>query len=285
MRKVSVILCIVVGIIMSACTQKNAISSRDWLTKANDAILGGDTITALACLDSVHALFPKDIPARRIADTISWQIQLVQATHSLPLIEQEIAYNDSVMTALLPRFKFFKDERYEDIGHFEHRLMSTERGVNRCYLKPSIDEHGAATLSSFYYGNDQQHIGFRLEIDSMIVDSHEIQFENITKFDDAGEYHEILQLTPEQSTQFLQTLYTYRDSRIKVALYENSTAANADAAGHRVRYTYYISNVERIALAESYQMHYALHTIFTLNDLQLRTQQKIELLNKRLSAQ
>lgn len=266
------------GIMLVACVAQKSPTATDFLDSAGLAAANGDTVTALALLDSVHSKYPTDVPSRRKADTIEWRITLSQLSNSLPSIASEIAFNDSVVNAMTPKFKFFKDERYEDVGHFEHRLLRTEQGVGRCYLKPTVDEHGNASLASYYVGGEAKHDGFRLEMDSVSVSCMDIPQENISRFDDEGTYHEIMQATAERSSELLEAIAAHSDSRIKVVLVKRSESG-VESDG----YTYYLTASERKALAECHLLHRSLQGLYRLNDLELRTQQRIDVLNRRLA--
>ena len=108
---------------------------------------GNDTL-ALTMLDSVAILFPKEIENRRIADTLRWEIQMKQCVTSIPMLDSVIEIAQYKLDSLVKFFKFYKDTLYQDIGTYEHRILTTERNTSRCYLKPSVDENGAVTFTT-----------------------------------------------------------------------------------------------------------------------------------------
>ena len=69
---------------------------------------GNDTL-AIEMLDSVSILFPKDIPNRRLADTLRWQIQMKQCITALPLLDSVIASAQYQLDSLVKYFRVFKD--------------------------------------------------------------------------------------------------------------------------------------------------------------------------------
>ena len=153
---------------------------------------GNDTL-ALTMLDSVAILFPKEIENRRIADTLRWEIQMKQCVTSIPMLDSVIEIAQYKLDSLVKFFKFYKDTLYQDIGTYEHRILTTERNTSRCYLKPSVDENGAVTITSFYYGARAHHNQLKVSVDSFFVETPVIPSENISDFQlDESEYKEVI---------------------------------------------------------------------------------------------
>lgn len=256
--------------VLAGCRKSATELAMEYVDRATTAAANYDTVSALALIDSVHALFPKEVSVRRKADTLEWRMDYARLTNSLPEVARKIAYSDSVIEGLGAKFRFFKNEKYEDVGHFEHRLLRTEGGVARCYLKPSVDEHGVAALASYYVGQKAEHKGFWIETGDVVIGRVEPGAGDVSRFDDEGEYHEIMQAGDEQASELLRAVYEHRDERIKVVL---------EGGGG---YTYYLTAGERAAIADSYVLHMAMRTLYEMNDLELRTQQRIEMLKRKL---
>ena len=75
---------------------------------------------------------------------------------SLSLVAQErtLVYYDSLqqalapeLDALLPQFKYEKDERYEDKGHYVHRLLRTTSNTSRNYIQTYVRDDGRLNAS------------------------------------------------------------------------------------------------------------------------------------------
>ena len=86
---------------------------------------------------------------------------------SLSLVAQErtLVYYDSLqqalapeLDALLPRFKYEKDERYEDKGHYVHRLLRTTSNTSRNYIQTYVRDDGHTLVRFYYYG--ERSLGF-----------------------------------------------------------------------------------------------------------------------------
>ena len=86
---------------------------------------------------------------------------------SIALVAQErtLAYYDSLqqalapeLDALLPKFKYEKDERYEDKGHYVHRLLRTTSNTARNYIQTYVRDDGQTIVRFFYYG--ERALGF-----------------------------------------------------------------------------------------------------------------------------
>lgn len=260
-------LSITVCTVLAACGPTEHDQAVKYAEKAREALEKGDTATALCLADTIHANFPKETAVRRMADTLVWHIEYDRLTQSLPTLSRQIKSADSVFTAISPKFKFYKDVKYEDTGHFEHRLLVTEKGVNRCYLKPEVDERGTVSVASHYIGAHAEHTGFAVVVGDYAISTGEDL--DISKFDDEETYHEIMTPSDEKSLDMMRFIAEHADERVRVILEGKP-------------YTYYLNTSEKQAFRESFILHKALDNLYKLNDSELRTQQKIEILKRKL---
>ena len=230
---------------------------------------GNDTL-AIEMLDSVSILFPKDIPNRRLADTLRWQIQMKQCITALPLLDSVIASAQYQLDSLVKYFRFFKDSLYQDIGTYEHRILTTERNTSRCYLKPSVDENGAVTITSFYYGARANHNQLKVSVDSFFVETPVIPSENISDFQlDESEYKEVIIVDSTYLNGIDEYIAANADRKIRITLKGDNP------------YVYYLNGTEKEIFYTTYQFANILSIYSKAIKQKSKAIQKIEILKQR----
>ncbi|MGM9814850.1 MAG: hypothetical protein ACI3ZX_01895 [Candidatus Aphodosoma sp.] len=230
---------------------------------------GNDTL-AIEMLDSVSILFPKDIPNRRLADTLRWQIQMKQCITALPLLDSVIASAQYQLDSLVKYFRFFKDSLYQDIGTYEHRILTTERNTSRCYLKPSVDENGAVTITSFYYGARAHHNQLKVSVDSFFVETPVIPSENISDFQlDESEYKEVIIVDSTYLNGIDEYIAANADRKIRITLKGDNP------------YVYYLNGTEKEIFYTTYQFANILSIYSKAINQKSKAIQKIEILKQR----
>ena len=227
---------------------------------------------ALVRIDSIHVRYRKDVAVRRMADTLRWDIEYRQAIKTLPVVDSTLTYLQARLPELTKPFRFIKNEEYQNIGSFEHRQLRTENNTSRCYLKPSINEHGEFTITSYYLGTKASHTTIRATVDSIFVETLVAPSSNISQFVDVDMYREIIVFDTPLLNGIDKFIADNNNNRIKISL-----------LGDGQPYHYYLTPTERNILAQSYELSVALSELTRLTDQQLKLSQKIELLKIRLN--
>lgn len=230
---------------------------------------GNDTL-ALTMLDSVAILFPKEIENRRIADTLRWEIQMKQCVTSIPMLDSVIEIAQYKLDSLVKFFKFYKDTLYQDIGTYEHRILTTERNTSRCFLKPSVDENGAVTITSFYYGARAHHNQLKVSVDSFFVETPVIPSENISDFQlDESEYKEVIIVDSTYLNGIDEYIAANADRKIRITLKGDNP------------YVYYLNGTEKEIFYTTYQFANILSIYSKAIKQKSKAIQKIEILKQR----
>ena len=219
--------------------QKQARLARTRVETARQLVDDGNLNAAKMQLDSVHLLYPKQIDARRNAKALMDSIVYIEA-------QRNLQYSDSLLQPLLPqvdnmikKFNREKNGEYENYGRYVHKLLPTDRNINRCFIQAYINEDMRTVLKSYYYGSKSlQHetVTFTIgeDFQSFSGSNH--------SFDSEGNKYEILSLAEDDALTALGFIANNKDSRIKVTL-----SGNGD-------YVYYLSQNEKQALAETCQL-------------------------------
>ncbi len=201
-------------------------------------------------LDSVHTLYPKEVPARRAAKQLNDSIVYIEAQRTL-------AYSDSMLNVLLPQidpllkqFRYEKHDKYEDDGKYVHRLLRTTSNASRCYLQCYVSDQRKTILKSYYFGNralNQEHI-------TLTANEMNITETGANHAFEAGGWHEILTLDEEHALQLLHFISAHKQERIKVTLNGKSN------------YIYYLQQNEKDALEQTYLLGILMRDIRQLED-------------------
>ena len=242
------------------------------IEKTKQFIAQNQDSAALDCIDSIHVHYRTDVAVRRMADTLRWDIEYRHAIITLPQIDSALGELQTLLPELTKPFRFIKNEEYQTIGAFEHRQLRTENNTSRCYLKPSINEHGEFTITSYYLGTKASHTTIRATVDSIFVETLVAPSSNISQFVDVDMYREIIVFDTPLLNGIDKFIADNNSNRIKISL-----------LGDGQPYHYYLTPTERNILAQSYELSVALSELTRLTDQQLKLSQKIELLKIRLN--
>ena len=195
---------------------------------------------------------------------------------SLALLAQErtLAYYDSLqqvlapeLDSLLPRFKYEKDERYEDKGHYVHRLLRTTSNTARNYIQTYVRDDGQTIVRFYYYGD--RALGF--EKVTLSVDELEDTFTGDVHSFEAEGWHETLTIEGDEALRCLHFVDSYRDERVRVAL-----------CGSKSRAVYYLSANDKSALMETYRLGMVMRDMVEVERRIKMTSLQVEKYQKRL---
>ena len=187
-------------------------------------------------LDSVHLCYPRLVEQRRAAKALMDSIIYIEAQRSY-------AYSDSLLQPLLPQvdellkgFNCEKQEQYEDHGRYVHKLLPTDKNINRCFIQAYVTEDVRVILKSYYYGNKSlEHITIELTSEE---DTQNFKGQ-VHTFKNDGANYEIMSIEDDDALAVLWFIANHADNRIKVTLHGNSD------------YVYYLNDNEKKALTET----------------------------------
>ena len=266
--KYSISFCIIF-LLLTACGNSNK-NAGYYIEQSKVAFAEGNDTLALELLDSVSVLFPKDIPNRRLSDTLRWQIQMKQCVTSIPVLDSIIEVSQFKLDSLIKYFKFYKDTLYQDAGTYEHRILTTERNTSRCYLKPSVSENGEVAITSFYYVPKATHNQIKVSVDSVFVETPVISSENISDFQlDEAEYKEVMLVDNQNLNGIDEFIAANVDAKIRITL-----------KGEKP-YVYYLNQTEKDIFLTTYQFSNILSIYSKAISEKSKSIQKIEILKQR----
>ncbi len=257
--KHNLFLLIVLAILTACNTKSDAELAAERVSQARSLVQTNQFNQAKLELDSVHILYPKEVAVRRMAKSLSDSIVYLEAQRTL-------AYSDSLLNTLLPqvdpllkKFRYEKNEKYEDEGKYVHYLLKTTSNTSRCYLQCYVSDQRKTILKSYYFGAKPiQHDRLTLTANEMSIEQTGSQH----SFEAEG-WHEILTLNEESALQILNFISAHKQDRIKVTLSGKSN------------YIYYLQANEKEALEQTYLLGILMRDI-------RRLEESINLANKQI---
>jgi len=237
-RNVFLVITMLLVVALSACTSEKKRLEAEATARYEHAqtLVEEGRLEAAKCeLDTIHSLYRQQVAVRRQAKALQDSITYLEA-------QRTMTYCDSLLQVLLPqvdpllkRFRYEKDERYEDHGQYVSRLLQTERNIDRNFLQAYITDDRLTRVKSYYYGSkpcEQKWVEIKGAEESVRASG------NCHSFKAEG-YHSILTVENSAAINLLQFISAHIDERLRV-----STAGA----------TYYLSDNEKAALEETYRL-------------------------------
>ena len=252
---------------MAACSShKDERAAQAFVDNASSLVQQQRYEAALRQLDSVHALYPKQVACRRQAKALHDSIVYLQA-------KQTLAYSDSLLQTLIPQsdellkaFRYEKADAYEDHGHYVYRALQTGWNTNRCFLQAYVTDDRQTFVKSYYYGAKPAHQkALRLEVPAKAGEASpmvELSGDNHA-FEVEG-WHEILTLTDAPALEVLNFISSHLSDKVKVSV-----------MGDKPQAVYYLADNEKEALDKTYALGLLMRDINQL-------EQQIRLASKRI---
>lgn len=220
--------------------------------QARQLVEEGRLEAAKTQLDSVHLLYRQQVAVRRQAKALQDSIAYLEA-------QRTMIYADSLLQVLLPqvdpllkRFRYDKDDRYEDHGQYVSRLLQTESNTERNFLQAYISDDRITRVKSYYFGakpcNQQS-----LEIEALPTAKNASSPERVSAsgschaFEVEG-YHSILTVEDSAAINLLQFISAHKADRLRIHV--NGT----DNRGKISEITYFLNENEKAALEETYRL-------------------------------
>lgn len=252
--KIALVACAATAMIACGPTDTEKAQSR--LDAAKQMAQEGRLNQAKIEIDSIHILFAREVAVRRQAVALADSISYVEHQRTL-------AYSDSVLQTLLPEvdplmrlFRYEKDERYEKDGKYVHRLLKTEQNTSRCYLQAYVSDQRVTTVKSYYYGaKPLAQTDFVLSADSL-----QQHYSGKSHSFEADGYHSIMNFEGDDALGVLSFVASYPNSRLRVEL------IGTGKGDKTTNYVYYLSDTEKTALCQTYQLGLLMHDIRQLEE-------------------
>ena len=272
---IALVFCALTTMLCSACKgEKPEQQARERVSQARTLIEEGNLEAAKLQLDSVHILFRQQVDVRREAKTLQDTITLLEA-------ERTAAYADSMLQILLPqvdpllkKFRYEKDERYEDNGQYVSRLLRTVPNSERCFIQAYVGDNRLTRVKSYYYGSASL---VQTEVELCLSGNDDCNaWQGMEHHFDVDAFHSILTVEGDPAIEMLAFIASNPDAIVRVRLHGKSTNGK-----ERSPYTYTLSKNDKDALIETLQLATLFHDINRLEDMLNNSKKQIEKLSTR----
>ena len=274
MKRISLIILSV--LILASCGNDEK-KAKELLGKAQTSYEQGKLNQAKLQIDSIRVDYKGEV------ETIKEGVQLMRKIN-IQENKRTLAYADSLLVikraevdSLLQYFSFNKEEGIEDMGHYLHKRLTIERNIERCYIRPQVNEYGDLSLASVYYGpREIKHTGLKMAIgDGSTAETMVVPFDGGRnyRFNENGNFSEIVTYNQEALNNIADFVLQYKDQRIKVYYTGGSS------------YIIYLDDVTKNAIADSYALAIALSDVTRLQQEAKIAGEKINFLERKVAEQ
>ncbi|OAV72671.1 hypothetical protein Barb6_00923 [Bacteroidales bacterium Barb6] len=245
------------------------------LEKAQTMFEQGEFISAKNEIDSIRALYPKEIDVLKETLTLMRQVELKEA-------ERNIAFCDSLLPSHLQEFEelkatftFEKDTAYDLFGTYVRKQQTIERNVERSYIRSGVNEQGEVWLASVYFGGKPiLHTGLKLSTpNGLYAETTAVPYDGGLnyRFEDLGNTTEVVTYKGNNGLAALQFICDNEKERIR-----------AEYTGGKP-YTLYIADGDKKAVADTYRLAVVLSDIVRMTAEKDKAEKRIVYLNGKLA--
>ena len=250
--------------------------AKEWLSKAQTLYENQNYIAAKNLIDSIDAIYPREIEVRKEARTLMRHIERDESI-------RDIAYCDSILPIRLQEveplkkgFVFVKNEEYDKIGNYIWNTMTVERNLERSYIRCGVNEEGEMYMASLFYGTRPlEHTGLRLSIkDGVFAVTESIPYDGGLnyRFDDMGKTTEVVTYKGEHCKDAANLIY----------LIDNKERVKAEYTGGKTAYSLYLSESDIKAIKATYELALVLSDIHAQQKIKSHAEKTILLSEERL---
>jgi hypothetical protein len=103
-------------------------------------------------LDSISHTFPTAIEVRREAIALMPKIEMAEQQRTIAYLDSMLRVKQQTADTLRRGLVLEKDATYQDVGNYFYPTQTTEKNLNRSYLRFQVSEQGALVMTSIYSG-------------------------------------------------------------------------------------------------------------------------------------
>ncbi len=138
--------------VLFACGNADEEKAAAFLTQAELAWKSGNYNVAKQWIDSIRIVYPKAIEARRNGVRLMQKVELDEQQRSLVFLDSMMQEKQAKFEEMRNQYVLEKDTAYQEIGNYFDPSQTTEKNINRTFLRAQVSEDGKLTLTSIYSG-------------------------------------------------------------------------------------------------------------------------------------
>ena len=246
-----------------ACQPSEEQRAQQLVTDAHTLVDNGQWRQARIILDSLHQTYPKQVAERRLAKALEDSITYLEAQRTLAYVDTLLPPLLEQADKIIKRFKYEKNEKYEDYGKYVHRLLETGSNTSRNFIQAYVRDDKQTFVKSYYYGDkqmNQQSLSLQSEGESAVFQGHNHHFQD-------GAHHEVMTMDNDIALSLLNFISTHQNARIRVEGIGDKSHKN---------WVYYLNDKEKEALSDTYQLGWLMKDINRIEQMQKVANAQIE---------
>lgn len=255
MTKQHLFICALCAMLFTACQPSEEQRAATLVNDAKQLVDGGQWRQARIVLDSLHLTYPKQVAQRRLAKALEDSITYLEAQRTLAYVDTLLPPLLAQADQLIKRFKYEKNEKYEDHGKYVHRLLSTGSNTSRNFIQAYVLDSRQTVVKSYYYGTyqvNQQTLRLTANGEETIFSGRNHHFQD-------GAHHEIMTFDEDNALALLNFINTHQNSKVRVEGIGDKPTRN---------WVYYLNDKEKEALSDTYQLGFLMKDINQLERMQ-----------------
>ena len=267
MTKKHLFICALCAILFIGCQPSEEQRAATLVNDAKVLVDDGQWRQARIVLDSLHLTYPKQVAQRRLAKALEDSITYLEAQRTLAYVDTLLPPLLAQADQLIKRFKYEKNEKYEDHGKYVHRLLSTGSNTSRNFIQAYVSDNRQTVVKSYYYGTykvNQQTL-------RLSANGEETTFSGRNHHFQDGAHHEIMTFDEDNALALLNFINTHQSTKIRVEGIGDKPTRN---------WVYYLNDKEKEALSDTYQLGFLMKDINQLERMQRTANTQINRYNK-----
>ena len=133
MKKLAICITLIAAILTGCNGDEKAAQAR--LDKARAMYENNEFFGAKNEIDSIRALYPKEVKVLKQGLTLMRQVEVKEAERNIAFCDSLLPIKLEEVEGLKKGFAFEKDSVYEEIGNYIWKQQTIERNVQRCYAE------------------------------------------------------------------------------------------------------------------------------------------------------
>lgn len=146
-----------VALLVAGCNNAGERQATVHLDAAREAFEAHNYDLAKAEIDSIRVNYPKAVEARKQAVVLMQQVELEEAQHKLVGLDSLLAEKEAIFDSIKHRFLLEKDTAYQETGNYFWPTQTVEKNLHRSFLRFQVSEAGMLTMTSIYAGPHHIH--------------------------------------------------------------------------------------------------------------------------------
>lgn len=259
------------AVLLTACSNYEE-KAQPYLQRAEELMQAGAYSEAKLQIDSIRALYPKAVEARRAGIRLMQQIELKEQTRTLAYLDSAYRAKTAELDSIKGHYVLEKDTAYQDVGNYFSPSQTVEKNVNRTFLRAQVSELGVMSLTSIYCGRSNiHHTVVKVISDDTFAQtppSHDVY-----ETSDLGWQIEKADYVLGQDSSVIEFIVMHRDDPIRVELMGERT------------YRMNLLPSDRRAIAEVYELAQVLAAIEQIKKEQKEANLKMEFVKKKMEGE